>query len=127
SYALCPNGNCNGIPTGYKTPDLTRALDTAETEKFSYYSFNPSVSATWQAKKNLNIYGNWSKGTRTPSIIELGCALDKTLVRTGGTDADPVYSYKSVAENRQCTLPTALSGDPYLPQIKATSYDIGMR
>jgi outer membrane receptor protein involved in Fe transport len=127
AYAICPNANCTGVSTGYKTPDLTRVLNPAETEKFSYYSFNPSVGTTWQAKENLNVYANWAQGTRTPSVIELGCALDKTLVKTGGTVEDPQFSYKSVAENRECSLPTSLSGDPYLPQIKATSYDIGLR
>jgi outer membrane receptor protein involved in Fe transport len=121
--------DCAGIPLGYRPLNLRRVLDPAETEKFSYYSFNPSLGATWQAKENLNLFANWSKGTRTPSAIELGCALDRTpsgpLLSDGqgGTYQEP----KSVAENRQCSLPTALSGDPYLPQIRATTYDIGMR
>ncbi len=121
--------DCAAVPTGYRPLRLTDTLGPAETEKFSYYSFNPSFGATWQAKENLNIFANWSKGTRTPSVIELGCALDKTptgpLLNDGfGND---YQEPKSLAENRQCTLPTSLSGDPYLPQIKATTYDIGMR
>lgn len=122
-FAVCPNGDCSNVPTTYKLPILFNALDSAETEKFSYYSFNPSLGATWQAKENLNLFANWAKGTRTPSVIELGCALDKTLVLDSGGNMVP----KSLAENRQCTLPTTLSGDPYLEQIKATTYDIGMR
>ncbi|NOU26223.1 MAG: TonB-dependent receptor, partial [Methylotenera sp.] len=127
-YALCPNGNCAGVSTSYKIPDLSDVLDKPETEKFSYYSFNPSLGFTWQAKENLNIFANWAKGTRTPSVIELGCALDKSSGLTvsdgqGGTYLIP----KSVVENRECTLPSTLSGDPYLPQIRATTYDIGMR
>jgi outer membrane receptor protein involved in Fe transport len=124
-YVLCPNGVC---PTGlnYKNPLLKSPLDPAETEKFSYYSFNPSLGATWQAKENLNVYANLAKGTRTPSVIELGCAFDKTPINTG-TEQNPYYVPKSLFENRQCTLPSTLSGDPYLKQIKATTYDVGMR
>ncbi len=121
------DAECANYQHGYRLLNLSQVLDPAETERFSYYSFNPSIGATWQAKENLNIYANVAKGTRTPSVIELGCALDKTLVRTGGTNENPVYSYKSVQENRECSLPTTLSGDPYLPQIRSTSYDIGMR
>ena len=69
------------------------------------------------------MYANWAQGTRTPSVIELGCAFDKTPVTVTGGVTVP----KSLFENRECTLPTSLSGDPYLPQIRATTYDIGMR
>jgi len=123
--------DCAGIPLGYRPLNLNRALDPAETEKFSYYSFNPSLGVSWQAKESLNVYANWAKGTRTPSVIELGCAFDKTPVFTGPTGGDPSdpknYTPKSLFENRQCTLPTTLSGDPFLPQIRATTYDIGLR
>lgn len=137
-YNVCPDtdGNgtvttsdCAGIPLNYRPLRLDRVLDPEETEKFSYYSFNPSLGVSWQAKENLNIYANIAKGTRTPSVIELGCALDKTPVGPFYKDGNGnLYQQpKSVAENRQCTLPTTLSGDPYLPQIRATTYDIGMR
>jgi len=121
--------DCAGVPTGYRPLRLNDTLGPAETEKFSYYSFNPSLGATWQARENLNVFANWSKGTRTPSVIELGCALDKTPTGPFLDDGfgNLYQEPKSLAENRQCTLPSALSGDPYLPQIKATTYDIGMR
>lgn len=121
--------------TGYKTPDLANLLNPAETEKFTYKSLNPSLGASWQANENLSIYGNLAQGARTPSVVELGCAIDKTLVPGGpsiDTDGDgvpdtPGMIYKSVAENRSCSLPSTLSGDPKLPQIKATTFDVGMR
>lgn len=115
--------------TGYKIPDLASLSNPPETEKFTYKSFNPSLGATWQANENLNIYGNFAQGARTPSVIELGCALDKTLVDTGRLDGNgnPIKIFKSIAENRSCSLPSTLSGDPHLPQIKATTFDIGMR
>ena len=125
-YNTC-NGNCstdtNKPPVNYRLYDITKPLDAAETEKFSYYSFNPSLGATWQAKENLNLFANWAKGTRTPSVIELGCAFDDTPTPNSQGAIQP----KSLAENRTCTLPTTLSGDPFLPQIKATTYDVGAR
>jgi Fe(3+) dicitrate transport protein len=124
NYNVC-DGDCTTSqpPVNYRLPNILNALDPAETEEFSYYSFNPSLGATWQAKDNLNLYVNWAKGTRTPSVIELGCAFDDTPTPTGSGALAP----RSMAENRQCTLPTTLSGDPYLNQIKATTYDVGMR
>lgn len=120
-FNICRNGVCPS--TGLKVPDLLTLLNPAETEKFTYRSLNPALGATWQAREDLNIYGNWTQGTRTPSVIELGCAMDKTLVDNGiGGKA-----YKSVVENRSCNLPSSLAGDPYLPQIKATTYELGMR
>ena len=134
TLGICPNADCTNVPTNFRIPELNNVLDSAETEKFSFYSFNPSLGATWQAKENLNVYTNWSQGTRTPSVVELGCAFDKTPIYTGPTERTPQqladsknYTPKSIFENRQCTLPTTLSGDPFLPQIKATSYDLGMR
>ena len=133
-YNICPNGDCSKVDLNFRRINLNSVLDAAETEKFSYHSLNPQIGATWQATPNLNIFANLAQGTRTPSVIELGCALDKTLVFTGFSDPDgdgivdtPNYQAKSIYEKRQCTLPTTLSGDPYLPQIKATTYDIGAR
>ncbi|WP_020182108.1 TonB-dependent receptor domain-containing protein [Methylotenera sp. 1P/1] len=123
-FNVC-EGDCtvNRPPTGNKPFLGFKTVDASETEKFSFYSFNPQLGATWQARENLNLFANWSRGTRTPSVIELGCAFDKTLVPGVGNTMVP----RSIAENRQCTLPTTLSGDPFLPQIKATTYDLGMR
>ena len=133
-FATCPNNDCTGIPVNFKLPDTSKILDKGETEKFSYHSFNPSLGATWQARENLNLFVNVAQGARTPSVIELGCALDKTPLPTGLKDTNgdgipdtQIYTPKSIVENRACTLPTTLSGDPYLPQIRSTSYDVGMR
>ena len=123
-YNVC-DGDCttNRPPVNFREPRIFNTLDPSETEKFSYYSFNPSLGATWQVKENLNVFANWAKGTRTPSVIELGCAFDDTPTPTLGGPLGP----KSIVEHRQCTLPTTLSGDPFLPQIRATTYDVGMR
>jgi outer membrane receptor protein involved in Fe transport len=97
-------------------------LDRYATEKFSYYSFNPSLGITWQTKPNLNLYANWNQGSRAPSVVELGCAWDGTLVGSGNNMVP-----RSIAEGRGCKLPSALSGDPYLPQVKAQTIEAGAR
>jgi outer membrane receptor for Fe3+-dicitrate len=130
SYAVANNGV--RPETGYKIPDLAGVLAPPEREKHSYYSLNPSVGASWQARESLNFFGNVAQGTRTPSVIELGCAFDHTLIDYGPLDQSNPNGprkliEKSIAENRSCSLPTTLSGDPHLPQIKATTYDIGVR
>lgn len=123
SYNICPNGDCTNVSTQYKTPNILNALNAAETEKFKYYSFNPQLGATWQARENLNVYTNYAMGTRVPSVIELGCAFDPTPT----ADIRGNIVAKSIAENRQCNLPSTLSGDPYLPQIKASTVEVGLR
>jgi outer membrane receptor protein involved in Fe transport len=114
----------NGVRpnTGYKIPDLSMVLEAPQKEKHSYYSLNPSIGASWQAQETLNVFGNVSQGTRTPSVIELGCAFDHTLVPGPKGPLE-----KSIAENRSCHLPNTLGGDPHLPQIKATTFDLGVR
>ena len=137
-FNLCLGSVDNCPTTGYRPGNGARLLKAAETEKFSYYSLNPSLGVSWQAKESLNIYGNWGQGTRTPSVVELGCALDPRPSgfkatgpdKNGNGVPDPdelIDIPKSLAENRSCTLPTTLAGDPFLPQIKANTFDIGMR
>ena len=117
-YDVCRPGEA--CETGYVIPDNLDFLNEEETEEFSYYSLNPSFGVAWQAKPELNIYANFSQGVRVPSVIELGCALDKTPSGPGGM-------YKSLAEKRSCSLPSTLSGDPYLPQVKAQTFEVGVR
>lgn len=125
-YEICPNGVCSG-QLGYRPTPFSLRSDP-ETEKFSYYSLNPSLGATWQAKENLNVYANWAQGTRTPSVVELGCALDKTPTQFGlDQSGNPVFFPAKVVNGRSCQLPSGLSGDPYLPQVKAETFDLGMR
>jgi outer membrane receptor protein involved in Fe transport len=110
-------GPNSGIGVGVNT------LDKRQSEAFNYHSFNPAIGATWQAKPNLNIYANWNQGTRTPSVIELGCAYDPTII----TRADGVTGPRSIMDERGCVLPSSLSGDPYLPQVKARTMELGAR
>src|SRR5690606_24844626 len=62
---------------GYYRPDGNfgdRSSLDGHKEQFSYYSLNPSLGVTYSPTENINVYGNWSQGTRAPSVIELGCA-----------------------------------------------------
>lgn len=100
----------------------------AATEQFSFHRFNPAIGATWQAKPNLNIYANMSQGTRVPSSVELGCAYDGTLVSQGnGQNGEEQFAPRSIVEGRGCSLPSTLSGDPFLPQVKAQTIEAGAR
>jgi len=114
---------------------LGKYSETPTSEQFEYSSFNPSLGISYlpfkdtqMAAKDLNLFFNWSQGTRTPSSVELGCAYDGTLVPQTPGDPNSPKIPKSVASiGGACTLPTSLSGDPYLPQIFANSYEVGMR
>lgn len=82
---------------------------------YTYYSTNPSFGVSWLPRPALNLYLNVSQGARTPSVIELGCARDKEL--------ENVNNGKSIG----CSVPTALTSDPYLPQVRSFSTELGVR
>ena len=106
------------------------AIGKGETEKFTYRSFNPSLGATWQPNEALNLYGNWNQGARTPSVIELGCAYDDTQVPAQyAADGVTVVATRarSLQERRFCSLPSTLSGDPYLKQVRSQTMEFGAR
>jgi outer membrane receptor protein involved in Fe transport len=131
SYDVCINGVCPA--TGYRPPALDALMQQPETETARYQSFNPSIGAAWQVTPTLNLFANWAEGVRTPSVIELGCAFDHTLIDIGPKYDEHAVEIgrnvleRSLAEGRSCQLPSTLSGDPYLPQIKARTLDLGVR
>ncbi|MGE0433244.1 MAG: TonB-dependent receptor [Planctomycetota bacterium] len=98
-------------------------------EKFRYSSLNPSFGLSVDARKDLNVYANWSQGTRTPSVVELGCAYDGSFVDLDGVPNNGSLQIpRSMLDNTiACNLPTALSGDPFLPQIFARTTEFGAR
>lgn len=85
---------------------------------YDYYSFNPALGLAWEPIENLTVYGNISRGARTPSVIELGCAKDHTLDGVQNNSTNMQFG---------CSIPTALSADPYLKQVRSTSYEMGLR
>lgn len=99
---------------------------TASQESFTYRSFNPSVGINLRPGKDLNLFGNLSRGARTPSVVELGCAFDPTPVERVPGSPGLGTAPRSLT-GPGCNLPTSLSSDPYLPQIRANSGEIGLR
>lgn len=149
ALTLCTDNNNDGIvdasecPTGldgYIVPfdpsfgylredgNSIIGMDPGLKEKFKYRSFNPSLGFTWQAREDLNLYGNLSRGARTPTTIELGCAFDDSPVFDKlGDDGKPIFVPRTFRERRNCNLPGAMSGDPYLKQVRSTSMELGAR
>lgn len=105
---------CYSLPSD---PDAKYPRFVCSDGNYKYRSFNPSIGIVWQAIDTLSLYGNISRGARVPTIIELGCARDYTK------DSEPA------SENYQygCSIPTSLSADPYLKQVRSTAYEVGMR
>jgi outer membrane receptor protein involved in Fe transport len=139
----CPtkaNYNIDGffrdvVQAANPTSGLGKYSETPTQETFNFTSFNPSLGFSylpfkdWNVPyKSLDMFFNWSQGTRVPSSVELGCAYDGTLVRQDPNNPNSPLTPKSLATiGGACTLPTALSGDPFLPQIKANNYEFGLR
>ncbi|MBP9199653.1 MAG: TonB-dependent receptor [Gemmatimonadales bacterium] len=132
---LCPTRDPASCPDSalavYVLPDTISQVPT--TEAHTYQSLNPSFGVTWAARPTLDLYANWSMGTRVPSTIELGCAFDATPVNVNegivdslGNPVDPFLVPRSLL-GPTCNLPTNLSGDPYLPQIRSRSGELGLR
>ena len=95
-------------------------------EGFTYTSFNPSLGANWLPVPDLDLYATIGRGARVPSVVELGCAFDSTPVTLTNGAVDFGTVPRSLV-GAGCSLPTTLSGDPYLPQIRSTSGEIGGR
>jgi outer membrane receptor protein involved in Fe transport len=150
ALTLCTDNNNDGIvdasecPTGldgYIVPydpsfgyidrfgNSQLGMDPGLKEKFKYRSFNPSLGVTWQARDDLNLYGNLSRGARTPTTIELGCAFDDSPVfdKNDPVTGAPIFVPRTFRERRNCNLPGAMSGDPYLKQVRSTSMELGAR
>lgn len=150
ALTLCTDNNNDGVvdasecPTGldgYIVPfdpsfgylrengNSILGMDPGLKEKFKYRSFNPSLGVTWQAREDLNLYGNLSRGARTPTTIELGCAFDDSPVfdKFDPVTGAPIFVPRTFRERRNCNLPGAMSGDPYLKQVRSTSMELGAR
>lgn len=84
---------------------------------FGYRSFTPAAGVSWELRPDITLYGNWSRGARAPSVIELGCARDYTK---SDEPASTNFQYG-------CAIPTALSADPYLRQVRSVATEGGVR
>jgi outer membrane receptor protein involved in Fe transport len=70
-----------------------------------YGRLNPAAGVTFSPSRSVNLYAQYSEGSRAPTSIELGCA-------------DP---------NEPCKLPNALAGDPPLDQVVTRTWEAGAR
>jgi outer membrane receptor protein involved in Fe transport len=83
-------------------------------ENLNFESWNPAVGANWEINADTAVFVNISRGTRTPSAIELACARPpEEDVREGLIVG--------------CTIPTNITGDPPLEQVRSTSFEVGAR
>ncbi len=154
---ICPGSDLSNCPISLNAPvpledrlartnRTVNSLDKKITEKFNYRSLNPAAGVTWQATPQLNLYASWNQGTRVPSVIELGCAYDGTIVQYGFDEFANLVEIeelrrrypgetitvrgskpRSLLDGRGCNLPSSLSGDPYLPQVVAQTTEFGAR
>ncbi|MCC6707590.1 MAG: TonB-dependent receptor [Gammaproteobacteria bacterium] len=98
-------------------------------EKFRYHALNPNFGVSFIPIEGMDLFANYSEGSRTPSVVELGCALDSKPAHLNPNEpSSPVVPVSLLQDQGgSCTLPTALSGDPYLPQIRSVSGELGIR
>jgi outer membrane receptor protein involved in Fe transport len=106
-------GTVGPLPSG----DIARFL--CSSGDYTYPSLDPSIGVSWLPMETLNPYMNFSTGTRVPSVIELGCARDRELEEEGAAGG----ATKLVG----CSIPTALSNDPYLPPVRSRNLEAGVR
>jgi len=138
---LCPSEDIADCPTelnNSSVADLRQIIDNPANldersrtrlvptiERFRYQKLNPAFGVSYLPMPDLNFYAGWNQGTRAPSVVELGCAYDPTLI---DVDSDLIPDVPAgIARPNACTLPTALSGDPFLPQVIARTVEFGLR
>ena len=88
--------------------DDTDEIEEHPRERFSYNSVNPALGIAHhlgEAAAAPTLFANIARNTRVPTVIELGCA-------------DP---------EEPCRLPAGLQSDPFLDQVKSTTFEFGMR
>jgi iron complex outermembrane receptor protein len=104
----------NTVPACKTTPsDPINRFQCTE-EKLNFSSWNPAIGANYAVTDTVSLFANVSRGTRTPSAIELACARPpEEDVREGLIVG--------------CTIPTNITGDPPLEQVRSTAYEFGSR
>ncbi len=129
-YVICSSSDPSTCPAAPAPVPFDFNAECGEPDRtsdhFTYESFNPQLGVNWLPIPTLNLFANGSRGARVPSVVELGCAFDPTPVPVfvGGVQ---VSTRARSLLGPTCNLPTTLSGDPFLPQIRATSGEVGAR
>ncbi len=128
SYITCPSSDPASCPDTPQASFAANAVSTSKTsEDFTFESINPALGLSWLPRDDLNVFANLSRGARVPSVVELGCAFDGTPVPVFTTGDGEVFTNARSLVGPTCSLPTTLSGDPFLPQIRSTSAELGAR
>ena len=86
--------------------DDTGEIETRPEEEFKYNALNPALGITHRfGGDGITLFANAARNNRVPTVIELGCA-------------DP---------DEPCRLPAGLQSDPFLEQVKSTTFEAGAR
>jgi len=110
-------GEC---PPG-RVPDPLNYLTCIDEPAYEYQAFNPAVGFAWQFNEAVGLFGNVSRGNRTPSAIELACANpDEEFLRE-------FLETRGIGMYVGCTIPAALGNDPFLEQVRSITYELGGR
>jgi outer membrane receptor protein involved in Fe transport len=130
-YVVCPDMDPASCPAEPQPVVFDfnglQSTQTLTQDHFHYNSFNPQLGVNWLPTPGLNLFANLARGARVPSITELGCAFDATPVPLLDGNGNEIGTQPASLLGPTCNLPTTLSGDPYLPQIRSTSAEIGAR
>jgi outer membrane receptor protein involved in Fe transport len=87
------------------TIDIDNHIDREAGGEHTFERVNPLFGVNVRAGKRLDFYGQYGESFRVPSAIELACA----------NEDDP------------CPLPVAFADDPPLDEVKARTFEIGIR
>ena len=80
-------------------------LDSSQNGLNVFRRLSPRAALSWTGAPGHEVYASWSKGFRTPALVEIACS-------------DPAAA---------CPLPFALGPDPALRPVVATTYELGWR
>src|SRR5690242_813221 len=80
-------------------------LDPSQNGLNVFRRLSPRAALSWTGAPGHEVYASWSKGFRTPVLVEIACS-------------DPAAA---------CPLPFALGPDPALRPVVATTYELGWR
>jgi outer membrane receptor protein involved in Fe transport len=77
-------------------------LDPTQNGLNVFHRLSPRAALSWTAATGHEVYASWSRGFRTPALVEIACS-------------DPTAA---------CPLPFALGPDPVLRPVIATTYEL---
>lgn len=94
-----------GARIHWSTVRLRDQIGTSLNGDHAFRRLNPSVGATWDVSRRVNVFGGFNQSSRVPTPVELTCADPE----------DP------------CRLPNAFVADPPLDMPVASTWEGGLR